>query len=285
MKPKQNKAVLWIALAIAALIGAAKLKDIVGLFSDASTKAEDVANSPPFVPPVGSSFRLDAEPIPLKIRNRYYAIPANVLDAPPEGGHEGAFLTDTGALLVFFWPTMEGRTKENWREEGGPVLGGERGIHVLTNTMREGLGPNQRLQALFNAYALEAPLGTQCQDPFVPEQCPALFKAGRFLQQQDLDGMVHFERTDRNSDYKTDIYIEHANGTMVAFFICNHPMAARKGKHCQLHFVHQDRWYKVGFNFTRVPLTERTNLRAAILSKLEEFEAAGNRLRDSLGDR
>jgi hypothetical protein len=232
-----------------------------------------------------SPFRLDAEPVPVKMGDGYYAVPANVLDSPPEGKLEDGFYVDNGMLLVFLWPSMEGRTKENWSEL---AANGSRRVSVLVNTIKRGVEPQQDLRASFRAYALNVPgHKPTCADPLIEEECPDLYAAQdrRFVPLPDNGSFLHFERRDEqqpdDARFMSDIYLRSINGTLASFIICNRPTTSRTGTVCSLHFNHQRYWYKASFDFSRISIAESENLQSAVVHKLEQFEAAGEQLRKS----
>jgi hypothetical protein len=214
--------------------------------------------------------------IPMKIGDRYYLIPANVLASPPEGGKEGSFHVDDGAYLEFSWPDMGGRTKDNGKDIEG--------LRVLTFAMRD-LDSSLTLAGLFVAHVLEpTPRRVECENPLTPDRCSYLYEGGRFTHLDDVNGMLHFEREDRNpSDpqFRSDIYLERASDDMTAFSVCNRPSEMRRGTGCTTRFTFKDQWYAVSFNTKAFSVTDWERVRDAVKRRMDEFELDGEAFRST----
>jgi hypothetical protein len=281
---KRSKIIAFCAFAAVVGALAVNLRAVIDAAVAVREHITVVANNPPFTPAPGSPFRLDSEPIPFKIGDRYFLIPANVLDSPPGGGREGRFYVDQGSLLVFSWPTMEGRTKQNWKEMGPPEW---RRVQVLVYRLKKGRDNSTRLLEKFRHHLRSPRTALDCANPLDERQCPELYEgADDFIRRlPDIGGLKHFERYDHgvgNSDLMSDIYLEIDGRALASFYSCNRATKARQGKGCTVYFIHDGYIYDVTFNFERITMPEWPALRAAVIRRMVRFEQDGAAFRKTI---
>jgi len=289
MARKKTIALCALGLAIAAAVAAVGA-NARALFDAATALGASIAvamDKPLVTPPPGSPLRVDAEPIPFKIGGRYFVIPANVLDSPPEGGREGSFYVDDGALLLFAWPTMEGRTRENWKELGHPIAGGWKGVRVLVYRRIKPGDSSEFLMERFR-YRVRSP-GTvlECENPLDESRCPELYQGADDLigHLPDIGGFKHFERYDRHSrdpNFMSDIYLQIDGGKLSSFYVCNRPIGVRKGKGCTVYFADDDYSYDAHFNFERIPMPDWYLVRGAVIRRMDQFAHDGDAFRTTV---
>jgi len=278
----RKKTITLCAVAIVAAIAAigANARAIVDAASALGSSIAVTMDKPLVTPMPGSPLRLDAEPIPFKIGSRYFVIPANVLDSPPDGGREGEFNVDDGALLLFAWPTMEGRTRANWQDLDYPIPGGFKGVRVLVYRRIKLGDPSELVLEKFRHRVRTPRESLDCENPLDELRCPDLYEGKDDLigHLPDVGGFVHFERHDW-SDFMSDVYLQVEGGKLSSFYVCNRPIGARKGKVCTIYFADDAYSYEATFNFERITMPDWHLVRDAVIRRMDEFAQDGDAFR------
>lgn len=285
----RKKTIALCAVAIVVTIAAigANARAIVDAASALGSSIAMAMDKPLVTLPPGSPMRLDAEPIPFKIGGRYFVIPANVLDSPPEDGREGEFYVDDGALLLFAWPNMEGRTKENWKDLGYPVAGGSKHVRVLVYKRINPGDPSVYLLESFRHRVRSPDPDLDCENPLDESRCPELYQGAgdRIRRLPDIGGFKHFERYDRRSrdpNVMSDIYLHVEGGKLSSFYVCNRPTAVRRGKGCTVYFADNAYSYNASFNIERIPMTDWHLVPDAVIRRMDQFAQDGDAFRKTL---
>lgn len=285
---RRSKIIAFSALA-AIVIGAlaANFRAVIDATVAARERITAVANNPPFTSPPGSPFRLDSEAVPFKIGDRYFVIPANVLDSPPEDAREGEFYVDDGALLLFAWPNMEGRTKENWKDLGHPIAGGHKGVRVLVYKRINPGDPSEYLLKRFRHSVRLPKPDLDCENPLNESRCPELYEGAddRIGRLPDIGGFKHFERYDRQSldpNIMSDVYLQIEGGKLSSFYVCNRPTGVRKGQGCTVYFADNTYSYNASFNFERIAMPDWHLVPDAVIRRMNQFAQDGDAFRKAL---
>lgn len=282
----RKKTIALCAMAIVAAIAAigANARTIVDAASALSSSIAVAMDKPLIRPMPGSPLRLDVEPIPFKIGSRYFVIPANILDSPPDGGREGEFYVDDGALLLFAWPTMEGRTKKNWQDLDYPIPGGFKGVRLLVYRRIKPGDTSDYLLQRFRHRVRTPGTSLECENPLDESRCPELYQGADDLigRLPDVGGFKHFERYDRSyrdPNFMSDVYLQVEGGKLSSFYVCNRPIGARKGKVCTIYFADNDYSYQASFNFERITMPDWHLIRDAVIRRMDEFAQDGEAFR------